>query len=72
MSGYMRDSGIHPHVGEAFYGSPDGRAPRWIWRDGGEVINPLGFQDLPDFPIEKENSKYACGGPTRIVETERD
>ena len=72
MSGYMRDSGIHPHVGEAFYGSPDGCAPRWIWRDGGEVINPLGFQDLPDFPIEKENSKYACGGPTRIVETERD
>jgi hypothetical protein len=72
MSGYTRDSGLLPHVGEAFYGNPDARGSRWIWAGGGEVIEPLGFQDLPDFPIPAKNDKYACGGPTRIVETARE
>jgi hypothetical protein len=67
MAGYIRDCGIRPYVG-----SPDERHDRWIWREGGDVINPLAFRDLPDFPIEAENSKYVCGGPTRMVETPRE
>ena len=62
MAGYNRDShGIYPKVGEAFWGSPDGRASRWIWCDSGDVINPLGFQDFPDFPIAEKNSRYVTG-----------
>ena len=59
MAGYT--SGGEPRVGEAFWGSPDGRASRWIWEDGGDVRNPLGFQDFPDFPIADKNSRYVTG-----------
>lgn len=61
MAGYSRDGVIYPKVGEAFWGSPDGRACRWIWAGGGDVINALGFMDLPDFPIKEENNHYVVG-----------
>lgn len=62
MAGYRYESGKkYPHVGEAFWGSPDGREQRWIWTSGSEVFNPLGFQDLPDFAIATENNCYSIG-----------
>lgn len=62
MAGYYRDSyGTEPKVGEAFLGDPDGRGTRWIWESGSEVINPLGFMELPNFPIASKNNKYVCG-----------
>ena len=62
MAGYYRESGqSYAKVGEAYWGSPDGNMQRWIWSDGGDVVNPLGFQDLPDFPIADENTIYTVG-----------
>lgn len=61
MAGYYREHGLQPKVGEAFWGDPDERGSRWIWKDGGDVINPLGFQDFPDFPIAEKNTKYVVG-----------
>ncbi len=73
MAGYMKEDGKNTaHVGEAFYGCPDARSSRWIWRSGGDVIDPLGFQDLPDFPIDKHNDKYVTGGATRFPEEPRE
>lgn len=68
MAGYRYEAGArHSHVGEAFYGAPDGRAPRWIWSDGGDVIDPLGFQDLPGFPIGKQDDGYCSGKRPRAA-----
>lgn len=62
IAGYYRDSyGIEPKVGEASLGDPDGRGIRWIWASGADVINPLGFVELPDFPIMSKNNKYVSG-----------
>jgi hypothetical protein len=63
IAGYYRENGLQPKVGEAMWGNPDGRHSRWVWADGGDVINPLGFQDFPDFPIAAENSVYVTGKP---------
>lgn len=62
MAGYYYESGQkYPSVGEAYWGSPDGRAQRWIWRDGGDVVDVLGYMDLPDFPIASKNDMYVVG-----------
>jgi hypothetical protein len=52
MAGHDRCSttGRYEKVGEAFWGDPDERGGRWIWADGGDVINPVGYQPLPEFP----------------------
>lgn len=64
MAGYTR--GGKPHVGEAFWGDPDERGRRWIWADAGDVKNPLGFQNLPDFPIPEQSSKYTTGKSSSV------
>lgn len=62
MAGYYRDThGIYPKVGEATLCNPDGSGTTWRWASGSVVINPLGFMELPDFPIASNNSKYVCG-----------
>lgn len=64
MAGYYRESGqTYPKVGEAHWGDPDERGSRWIWAGGGDVVNPLGYQDFPDFPIAEKNDQYAVGRP---------
>ena len=64
MAGYYRDGGkVYANVGEAFWGDPDERGSRWIWRSGSDVINPLGYQDFPDFPIVREHDQYVVGRP---------
>jgi hypothetical protein len=64
MAGYYRESGqTYPKVGEAEWCQPDGCGPDWYWADGSKVINPLSFQDFPDFPVSEENSRYAVGRP---------
>lgn len=62
MAGYYREAGVKtPNVGEAYYGDPDERGSRWIWKGGSDVIEPLGFQDLPDFPVEEAEDGYCSG-----------
>ncbi len=62
MAGYVYEGREKTaQVGEAFWGNPDGRATRWIWQSGSDVVNPLGFQDLPDFVIPAENNCYSVG-----------
>lgn len=62
IAGYYRESGeIYAKVGGAYWGSPDGRTSRWIWDDGGDVINPIGYQDFPDFPIASQNANHVVG-----------
>jgi len=64
MAGYYCEMGqIHAKVGEAVWGNPDGSGRRWIWEGGSDVINPLGFQEMPDFPIARENNQYVVGRP---------
>jgi hypothetical protein len=62
MSTEANPRGLYPKVGEAYFADPDERGQRWIWAAGdGDVINPLGFQDLPDFPIAAENGPSVVG-----------
>jgi len=64
IAGYFYEMGTKwPKVGEAFWGSPEGNASRWIWVGGGNVVNPMAYQDLPDFPIADQNDIYAVGRP---------
>lgn len=62
LAGYYREGGrLYPKVGEAFWGDNGERGSRWIWKGGGDVVNPLGFQEMPDFPIPEQNTKYVVG-----------